>query len=319
MTTDVPSPLVSILIPVYNNAGSLRALHSRIVGTLESARIQFEIVLVDDGSTDASWAILCELADHDQRIKALRLSRNFGQHAAISAALEHARGNRFVLMDADLQDRPETISELLRALAEGGHDVVYTAKVGGGDGLLQRLTSHAFHGFVSKATDTRTMSGVGTFRAFNRKVADALRDYREHGIVYGPLMHTLGYDTICIPAARDSRTGSRSSYSFTRRFALALRSLVSYSTLPQRALLWMGGTISAASVLYLTAIVIQHLLGGPSLAQGLTLIVVLMLFLIGIVMLCMGVLASYLFLIYHEVLARPRYHLQQSRNLEIMR
>jgi dolichol-phosphate mannosyltransferase len=316
MTTDLASSLASILIPVYNNAGSLRALVSRIVVALEAACIPFEIVLVDDGSLDSSWSILCELADAEPRIKALRLSRNFGQHAAISAALEHARGSRFVLMDADLQDRPEMIPDLLQALAVGDHDVVYTAKVGGGDSLLQRLTSHAFHGAVSKATDSRMMSGVGTFRAFNRKVADALGGYREHGIVYGPLMHTLGYDTICIPVARDPRAGSRSSYSFTRRFALAFRSLVSYSTLPQRALLWMGGTISAASVLYLVAIVIQHLLGGPSLAQGLTLIVVLMLFLIGIVMFSLGVLASYLFLIYHEVLARPRYHLQQSRNLE---
>lgn len=312
---DAP-PLLSVLVPVYNNAASLAALHARISAALEADTTDFELLLVDDGSQDASWQVISELADTDPRVKALRLSRNFGQHAAISAALEHARGDRFVLMDADLQDRPEAIPELLAALDGGGHDMVYTTKVGGDDGLINRLSSRAFHAYIGKATGSHAMTRIGTFRAFNRKVAMALLEHRERGIVYGPLMHTIGYNTTYIPVARDPRSESRSSYSFSKRLALAARSLVSYSTLPQRALLWSGGVIVTASLLYLTLIVIQYLRGEPGLAQGLTLIVVLMLFLIGTVMFSLGVLASYLFLIYREVLARPRYHLRQSRNLE---
>ena len=308
--------LVSLLIPVYNNAPYLRELVSRATSVLESAGIAFEMVMVDDGSRDESWEILTESAQRDPRVKALRLSRNFGQHAAISAALEHAAGNRHVLMDADLQDRPELIPELLRKLDGGGHDIVYTVKIGGDEGMLKRLTSHAFHGMVSGATGSDHIANLGTFRAFNDKVAKALLGYRERGVVYGPLMHTIGYDVAFIQVQRDPRVGSSSSYSFAKRVALAFRSVVSYSTLPQRLLLWTGAVICAASMLYLLAVVIQHLMGRPGLAQGLTLLTVLMLFLIGIIVLSLGILASYLFLIYREILDRPRYHVQRAINLE---
>lgn len=308
--------LVSLLIPVYNNAPYLRELVSRTISALEPAGIAFEMVMVDDGSRDASWDILAEAAGQDPRVRALRLSRNFGQHAAISAALEHASGNRFVLMDADLQDRPELIPELLRKLDEGAHDIVYTVKVGGDDGMFKRLTSHAFHGMVSDATGSSHVANLGTFRAFNDNVANALRDYRERGVVYGPLMHTIGYDVAYVQVQRDLRVGSRSSYSFAKRMALAFQSIVSYSTLPQRLLLWTGGAVCAASMLYLLAVVIQHLMGKPGLAQGLTLLIVLVLFLIGLIMLSLGILASYMFLVYREILDRPRYHVQRAINLE---
>ncbi len=308
--------LVSLLIPVYNNAPYLRELVSRTTTTLESAGIAFEIVVVDDGSRDESWEILAASAELDSRVKAMRLSRNFGQHAAISAALEHASGNRYVLMDADLQDRPELIPDLLRKLESGAHDIVYTIKVGGDEGMLKRLTSHAFHGMVSNATGSNHVANLGTFRAFNDKVAKALRDYRERGVVYGPLMHTIGFDVAFVQVQRDPRVGSSSSYSFAKRMALAFQSIVSYTTLPQRLLLWTGGAICAASMFYLLAVVIQYLMGRPGLAQGLTLLIVLMLFLIGLIVLSLGILASYMFLIYRETLDRPRYHLQRAINLE---
>lgn len=308
--------LVSLLIPVYNNAPYLRELISRTAFVLGPAGIAFEMVMVDDGSRDESWNILAESAKQDRRVKAMRLSRNFGQHAAISAALEHASGNRFVLMDADLQDRPELIPDLLRKLDAGAHDIVYTVKVGGDEGILKRLTSHAFHGMVSDATGSTHVANLGTFRAFNDKVAMALRDYRERGVVYGPLMHTIGYDVAFVQVQRDPRVGSRSSYSFAKRMALAFQSIVSYSTLPQRLLLWTGGGICAASVFYLLAVVIQYMMGKPGLAQGLTLLIVLMLFLIGLIVLSLGILASYMFLIYREILDRPRYHVQWAINLE---
>lgn len=311
--------LVSLLIPVYNNAIHLRDLVSRATTALESAGIAFEMVMVDDGSRDESWDLLVEAAGRDSRVKAIRLSRNFGQHAAISAALEHASGDRFVLMDADLQDRPELVPELLRKLEEGAHDIVYTVKVGGEDGAFKRLTSLAFHSAVSGAIGNEHVADVGTFRAFNSRVADALRDYRERGVVYGPLMHWIGYDVAYVRVPRDLRIGSGSSYSFAKRMALAFQSIVSYSTLPQRLLLWTGMTVCAASMLYMLAVVIQHLMGRPGLEQGLTLLIVLILFLIGLIVLSLGVLASYLFLIYRETLDRPRYHVRRAINLENLR
>lgn len=307
--------LLSILIPAYNNEAYLRELCGRIDSSLSQAGIPFEIVFVNDGSRDRTWQILSELASADVHIKAICLSRNFGQHAAISAALEHAAGDRFVLMDADLQDRPELIPALLERLDGGQNDIVYTLKTGGEDSLVRRLTSRAFHSFVSSSTSSQTETNIGTFRAFNKKVADALLDYRERAVVYGPLMHTMGYRTAFVPVPRDARQGSGSSYTFSKRMSLAFQSIVSYSTLPQKLLLWTGGIVCAASVVYLLAIVVQYLAGGEGLAQGLTLLVVLVLFLIGVLMLGLGIISAYLFLVYREILDRPRYHVQQAINL----
>lgn len=308
--------LLSILVPVYNNAACIGELHARVKAALSDAGIQFELIFVNDGSQDDSWKVISGLAATDDRVKALCLSRNFGQHAAISAALEHASGDRFVLMDADLQDRPELIPKLLEQLASSQHDIVYTLKEGGEETFTRRLTSRAFHSFVGSSTGSHTAANIGTFRAFNLKVAEALLGYRERAVVYGPLMHTMGYRTAFVPVPRDARVGSTSSYTFAKRMALAFQSIVSYSTLPQKFLLWTGGIVCAMSIAYLLAIVVQYLLGNDGLAQGLTLLVVLMLFLIGMVMLGLGVLAAYLFLIYREILDRPRYHVQQAINMD---
>lgn len=309
--------LASILIPVYNNAPYLVELVGRLHNALDGQHARtFEVVFVNDGSHDDSWQVICDLAATDPRIKALQLSRNFGQHAAISAALEHAAGDVYVLMDADLQDRPEMVPALLDKLDAGNHDIVYTLKVGGNEGWLKRSTSHAFHSFVGKSTRTDTVANIGTFRAFNHKIATALLQYRERAIVYGPLMHTLGYDVAFVPVDRDDRVGSRSSYSFRKRVALAFQSIVSYSTLPQSVLLWTGGIICTATFVYLAVVVAQRLLGLQFLAEGLTLLTALLLFFIGVVMFSLGILGWYLFLIYREVLFRPRYHIQQTCNLQ---
>lgn len=307
--------LASILIPVYNNGPYLVELADRLRAAFDERGRQVEIVFVNDGSRDDSWDILTALAAADPRIKAVRLSRNFGQHAAISAALDHASGNTYVLMDADLQDQPEVAPTLLDALERGGHDIIYTLKVGAIEGWFKRATSRAFHSFVGKSTRTDTAANIGTFRAFNHKVAAALSQYPERAIVYGPLMHTLGYDVAFVPVDRNERVGSRSSYSFGKRAALAFQSIVSYSTLPQKALLWCGGAISVATLLYMAVIVVQHLLGMGTLANGLTLLTVLLLFFSGIVMFSLGILGWYLFLIYREVLFRPRYHVQKTFNI----
>lgn len=309
------SEFASILIPVYNNALHLEQLADRLRTAFEGCGRRFELVFVNDGSRDDSWPILERLAAAEPRIKALHLSRNFGQHAAISAALDHASGDVFILMDADLQDSPEVAPKLLDTLDDGGHDIVYTLKIGDQDGWLKRATSRAFHSFVGRSTRTDAAVDIGTFRAFNRKVAHALAQYRERAIVYGPLMHTLGFNVAFLPVDRQTRVGSRSSYTFTKRAALAFQSIASYSTLPQKALLGTGSTISAATLLYMLVVVGQRLFGGGALAEGFTLLAVLLLFFIGIVMFSLGILGWYLFLIYSEVLSRPRYHVQDARNL----
>jgi dolichol-phosphate mannosyltransferase len=306
---------VSILVPVYNNAPHLRELHRRLALAFEPlADTELELLLVDDGSADASWETIGEIAASDPRVKGLVLSRNFGQHAAISAALEHATGDALVLMDADLQDRPEHVPLLLAQLA--GVDVVYTVKVGAREPWLTRATSRMFHHFVSAATGSFRVDHIGTFRCFTRQVADALLQYRERAIVYGPLMHSLGYRIRFVELERDAREGSGSSYTFARRMKLALQSLISYTTIPQKALMFAGAGLFAAATLYLVSTIVQYFAFGAQLPSGTTLLIVLNLAILGVVVGGIGILAVYVFMIHREVLARPRYLVRQTLNLD---
>lgn len=305
---------LSIVVPVYNNVAHLALLHARVVDAMTGIDLQWELILVDDGSEDGSWDSIRLLGRQDHRVLGLRLSRNFGQHAAISAGFELASGDACILMDADLQDRPEMIPLLIDTLKAGDYDIVYTIKQNETEGLSRRLTSRAFHSVIGFSTGMPQQRSIGTYRIFHRKVLDALLQYTERAIVYGPLMHTMGFNCGFLEIPRDERQGSGSSYSFRRRLALAYQSVMSYSTLPQKAMLWLGSTVCAASILYLVVIIAQYFLVGRDLPPGLTMLTVLLLFSTGSLMLGMGVLASYLFLIFRETLARPRYHLRSVIN-----
>lgn len=306
------TPHLSILVPVYNNEVTLPGLVERLGAAL--AAVDYEVVLVNDGSHDGSLALLKTLAAADARLKVISFSRNFGQHPAIAAALEHARGEVLVLMDADLEDRPEHIPALVSALAEAGCDVVYTTK-GGAASSARNLTSDAYHQAFSRAVGVSMPRHLGTFRAFTRRVRDVLLRYPERHVLYGPLMFYVGFRHIILAVERDTRQG-RSSYSFAKRLRLAINSLVTYSDLPPTVFATLGVAMVALPLLYGGIVLVQYVAVGQSLPQGLTIIVLLLSFLGGMIMLALGVLGVYIFRIFQEVLARPRYIIDETLNLE---
>jgi polyisoprenyl-phosphate glycosyltransferase len=306
------APRLSILVPVYNNEATIAQLTDRLRKALDG--FEYEAVIVNDGSRDRSLAVLKEQAAADPRLKVINFSRNFGQHPAIAAALDHSAGDVLVLMDADLEDEPENIPMLVRTLQEQGCDIVYTTKLEGPT-TARSLTSDAYHQVFSRTIGVTVPRQLGTFRAFTRKVGDALRAFPERDVLYGPLMFYVGFHYVIVPVVRGRRPG-RSSYTFLKRLRLAVNSLVTYSDLAPKVFAAAGGLMIVGPLLYGFVVLLQYLTGGRSLPQGLTMIVLLITFLGGTIMLALGVLGLYIFRIFREVLARPRYVIDETMNLE---
>jgi polyisoprenyl-phosphate glycosyltransferase len=308
----MPAPSVSVVIPVYGNADSLSELCQRLVGALSPGHSEFEIILIDDGSPDESWTIIRRLAAADRRIKGIRLSRNFGQHPAIAAGFDRAAGDVIVLMDADLEDRPENLPEIIGKLSSEV-DIVYTIKSGyRGE---PRFTSALFHSVFSRITKASVPANIGTLRAFNRKVLKAIQSHREYNVLFGPLMFFIGFPSTFVEVKRDKRRHGRSSYTFVKRLRLAVRSLFSYTDLPNRFFLTFGVGVVVVAGLYGTVVMFEYFFLGIKLPPGLTLVVLLNVLLIGIMMVSLGVIGSYVFRVYQEVLGRPRYLVVQQLNL----
>jgi glycosyltransferase involved in cell wall biosynthesis len=303
---------VSVLIPVYNNAATIEELHRRLVAVLESSGRAFEIIFVDDGSADDSRRLLRKLATDDERCVVLALSRNFGQHPAISAGLARATGDITVLMDADLQDKPEELPHLLEVLdLDPDIDIVYTM-FELDSGKQSRFTSRLFHRVFAKLSDIHIPPNLGTYRAFRDHVRDALLDYPERSAVYGPLMSQMGYTNVYVTVTRAEAVGRRTSYTFRRRLSLALSSVISYGSFVHRFVTWTGLAVTMASAGYLLTILVQYLTGFRALVNGQLLLLGITVLMSGVLMMTVGVLTAYTYRIFHEVLHRPRYHVARE-------
>ena len=305
------SSRISVLVPVYNNERTLDVLCQRLSAALSGH--DYEVLLVNDGSRDGSWPALARLAALDPRIKVIGLSRNFGQHPAIAAAIDHATGDVIVLMDADLEDQPEHIPGLVTALGEQKCDIVYTV-MDQAQPSPRSLTSTFYHYVFSRIVGVPVPRRLGTFRAFTRKVLLALREFPERHVLYGPLMFYVGFRYAIVPVKRGVSPGV-SSYSFGRRLRLAVNSLVTYTDLPPKMFAALGLAMVALPLLYALLVVAQYVFIGQSLPRGLTVILVFLCGLTGMLMLAIGTLGIYIFRIFQEVLARPRYLIDETINV----
>jgi len=307
--------MISIIVPVFNNAPSLAELARRVAAAL--AGETWELLCVNDGSRDDSLDVLRQLAAADERVKVVALSRNFGQHPATNAGMSVARGDEILFMDADLQDRPEDIPTLLARLRDRSRpvEIVYTVKSERHDNALTRLTSLLFHRTHSRLLGLQGPAGVGTFRAFSRKVLLEMLRYPERNVLYGPLMLSMGYAHDFLPVPHMERPAGASSYTFTKRLGLATAALIRHTDIPYRFFLFLGGGIITFSLLYALFNILQYLIWGRVLLGGLAVIIMLLLFFMGASFLAMGLLGLYIFQIFEEILHRPRFHIAETINL----
>jgi glycosyltransferase involved in cell wall biosynthesis len=301
---------ISVVIPVFNNDDTLEELHRRIHVALTVISDQFEIILVDDGSKDNSWQQITNLCSRDQRTVGLRLSRNFGQHPAIRAGLEYASGDLTILMDADLQDRPEEIPKLLRPFdGESTIEIVLTT-YDFDTGRRSRFSSRLFNNAFTRATGDMVPQH-GTFRAFSRKVREALLSYPERRAVYGPLMVQMGFERTFVHVTRSESPENRTSYTFRKRFVLAIDTLLSYSSAVPWVVSSLGFLLAAASAVFLIVIVVQYYAGTQDFFDGILFLIGLSVMMFGLVLLCIGILTTYVTRMFLEVISRPHFHIAQ--------
>jgi glycosyltransferase involved in cell wall biosynthesis len=304
---------LSFVIPVFNNAVSLRELSDRLRDALRPISDQYEVIFIDDGSTDQSWDVIKAICAEDDRVVGIHFSRNFGQHPAICAGLQRAMGEITILMDADLQDRPEELATLLEPFELRQHlDVVYTQFYLEST-VKPRTTSRVFRHVFSRLSGTKQPPNVGTYRAFTKKVREALLQYPEVGAVYGPLMVQMGFEHMFVPVVRSAAVGRKTSYTFAKRLALAISVLIAYSAFFHWVVTLTGVTLTFLSSLYLAAITIQYFVADERvLANGQLLLIGITVLFSGVLLMCVGILTAYTTRIYQEVLARPRFHIARE-------
>lgn len=247
------APTLSVVLPVYNEEALLPELHQRLVATLAALALPYEILYVDDGSSDRSLEVLAALARADPRVGVIGLSRNFGHQMALTAGLDHARGDAVVLMDSDLQDPPELVPELVARWREG-LDVVYAQRrARPGESPFKRATAYLFYRFMRSLASVDIPADTGDFRLLSRPAADALRGLRERRRFLRGLVAWLGFRQGRVLYDRPPRRSGESKYSIRQMARLALFGLFSFSNLPIALVGLGGGLVCAAALLALAA------------------------------------------------------------------
>jgi len=307
------APDISIVSPVYCCADCLRALCARISAALTSIGASYEIVLVDDASPDAAWPVMQELAANDARIKAIRLSRNFGQHAAISAGLEHTRGRWVVVLDCDLQDRPEEIAALY-AKAQEGHDIVFAEREVRQDGWFKRNSSRAFIAMLNWLSGADYDYRTANFGIYSRAVVDAVRSMGDRARFFPVMVRWTGFRRTSIPVQHDARGNGGSSYTLRKLLKLALDIMLSYSDKPLRLVATTGIVISLVA-LVMTAFSLYRYLHGDVTVAGYTSLIASMWLLAGVMLFCMGIIGLYVGRVFESVKSRPLFIVRERLNL----
>jgi glycosyltransferase involved in cell wall biosynthesis len=240
--------LLSVVVPCLNEAEVLLETHRFLTTALEQAQVDFEIVYVDDGSTDSTFALLRELQAQDARVRVVRFARNFGHQIAITAGLEHASGDAVVIIDADLQDPPEVLLEFLAKWLDG-YDVVYGVRTErDGETAFKLWTAQFFYRFISRLSETRIPLDTGDFRLMDRRVVDALLSMPERDRFVRGMVSWLGFSQAAVPYRRAPRAAGSTKFSLFKMVRFALDGIFSFSILPLRLATWTGFAASALAI-----------------------------------------------------------------------
>lgn len=310
-TPGLPSePRVSVAIPVFNEIQIVDELLRRVNAVLDDIPGgPHEIVLVDDGSSDGTLEALTAAAKTDERVVVVSLSRNFGHQAAISAALDHARGDVIVTMDGDLQDSPEAIPQFLERYAEG-FDVVYARRENRKEPAWLRACYYSFYRLMAAMSDLPLPLDAGDFGLISRRVADQIRNSPERNRYIRGLRTWSGFRQVGVSVERSARAAGASKFTPVKLFRLAFDGLFAFSIVPLRAAALIGGISMFLSIVYaLYALFAKYALGASP--QGFTAILWVMTFFSGVILLFLGVIGEYIGRIYEEVKGRPIYVVQE--------
>jgi dolichol-phosphate mannosyltransferase len=301
----MPDLEISVVAPVLNEEGSVRELHARLTEVLAPLG-SYEIVIVDDGSTDGTWELLSALAARDPHLRLVRLSRNFGHQVAMTAGLDAARGDAVVLMDGDLQDPPEVIPHLVARWYDG-YDVVYAVRsVRPGETRFKLWTAKVFYRLIGRMSPVSIPEDAGDFRLLARPAADALRRMPEQARFLRGMSSWIGFRQTGVPYERDARRAGETKYPTRKMVRFAVDAITSFSTTPLRIVGGVGFTLVVFFVGYLGYTIYRRFFTDAT-VPGWTTVIVLLLLIGGAQLIALGVIGQYIARIYDESKRRPLY------------
>lgn len=304
-------PVFSIIAPIYNEQGCFDELYRRLSEVMDKTGEEWEFVMVDDGSSDGSTDMIRELAKNEKRVRPVIFARNFGHQIAVTAGLDYCRGEAAIIIDADLQDPPEVILELIAKWREG-YQVVYAVRSEReGETWFKKTTASAFYKIIYRITDVKIPMNTGDFRLLDRKVVDVMNSMRERHRFLRGMSAWVGYKTIGVSYKRAARFAGTTKYPFKKMIKLAFTAITSFSYMPLQMAMVFGFISAGLSIVAIPVVAILRLIGSQFFfGQATTLIAVL--FLGGVQLICLGILGEYVGRIYDEAKGRPLYIISEA-------
>lgn len=306
---------ISVVVPVFNEEEIIGLFYDRMTTVLRGLDgLTFEIIFVDDGSKDGSYAKLTAMAQRDPGVKVVKFSRNFGHQIAITAGVDSASGDCVVVIDSDLQDPPEVIPSMVEQW-RAGFDVVYGVRSEReGETAMKLMTASMFYRLLSRLTNVQIPTNVGDFRLMSRRVVDQLKLLREKDRFVRGLVSWVGFKQTGVTYHRQARAGGVTKYPLGKMVKFAFDGITSFSTAPLKLATWTGYLSAIAAVLYLLSVFVQRAMGIT--VEGWATIMVAMLFLGSVQLICLGILGEYLGRVFNEVKPRPMYVVEERLGLE---
>lgn len=303
---------LAVVVPVFNEEAVLAEFHQRLAGVLDGLEMKSEIIYVNDGSVDGSLNELQRLMATDARIALVDLSRNFGKEIAMTAGLDHAQGDAVVVIDADLQDPPELIPQLIEHW-QAGYDVVYAQRTSRrGESTVKKTTAHLFYRLMQKLSRVHIPRDTGDFRLLSRRAVAALSGLREQHRFMKGLFAWIGYPQKAVPYQRDARSGGNTKWSYVGLWNFAIEGITSFSTIPLKVATYLGTLTALGAFLFGMFMVVKTVFYGNP-VPGYPSLLVVVLFLGGIQLMALGVIGEYLGRMFDETKGRPLYLLKDYR------
>jgi len=302
---------ISVVVPAYNEEAVLPEFHGRLARVMAGTPHDWSVLYVDDGSSDGTLKVLEALRAEHPEVAIVELSRNFGKEIALTAGIDHAPGDAVVVIDADLQDPPELIPELIKKWAEEGWDVVYAQRAERhGELWLKKLTAHLFYRLIARFSRVPIPHDTGDFRLLSRRAVNALRELKEQHRFMKGLFAWIGFPQTAVLYRRDPRYAGETKWSYWKLWNLAVEGFTSFSVAPLQLSSYLGLTVAGASFLYGLVIVYKTLVFGED-VPGYPSLMVVVLFLGGVQLMALGVIGEYLGRVFNETKRRPLYFVRR--------
>jgi len=307
-------PRFSVVVPVYQADACLSLLHERLVRVFDALPGGFEIILVEDGGRDASWTTIEKICLSDPRVKGVKLSRNFGQHSAITAGLDRALGDLIVIMDCDLQDLPEAIPPLYAKALEV-FDIVLARRSTRNDPLFRRIASRAFYALLGYLTDTPQDAAIANFGIYSRRAVEAVTSMREHLRYFPAMIRWVGFRSVTVDVEHAAGSDRRSSYTLRKLLHLALDVVLSFSEKPLRLVVKLGFGLSFLSMVWALVLLLRAVIVRQT-VPGWSSLIVSVWFLAGLIVFVLGVVGIYVGKVFEQVKHRPLYVVEKTVSVE---